>query len=81
MGGHCHIPDQGYGASAINRHWITFRDDGGEHDGRIIHIEGWYADGPDPTEGINVATPSAIVQIQNVRIEKIVARGSDDLRT
>jgi hypothetical protein len=79
MGGHCHIPDQGYGASAISRRWITFRDDGGEHNGRIIHIEGWYADGPDLTEGIDLATPSAIVQIQNVRIEKIVARGSDDL--
>lgn len=79
MGGHCHIPDKGHGASAISRRCITFRDDGGETSGRVIHLEGWYADGPDLTEGIDLAVPSAIVQIQNVRIEKIVARGADDL--
>jgi hypothetical protein len=79
MGGHCHIPDQGYGASAISRRCLTLRDDGGETSGRIVHIEGWYADGPDLTEGINLATPSAVVQIQNVRIERVVARGYEDL--
>jgi hypothetical protein len=79
MGGHCHIPDRGYGASATSRRCLTFRDDGGETSGRILHIEGWYADGPDLTEGINLATPSAIVQIQNVRIERVVARGHEDL--
>jgi hypothetical protein len=79
MGGHCHIPDAGYGASAISRRCITFRDNSGEVSGRIIHIEGWYADGPDLTEGINLATPSAIVQIENIRIERVVARGYEDL--
>jgi hypothetical protein len=79
MGGHCHIPDKSHGASAISRRCITFRDDGGETSGRVIHLEGWYADGPDLTEGIDLAVPSAVVQIQNVRIEKIVARGTDDL--
>jgi hypothetical protein len=79
MGGHCHTPDQGRGASALSRRCLTFRDDGGETSGRVLHIEGWYADGPDLTEGINLATPSAVVQIQNVRIEKVVSRGDDDL--
>jgi hypothetical protein len=79
IGGHCHIPDQGHGASAISRRCLTFRDDGGETSGRTIHVEGWYADGPDLTEGIDLATPSAIVQLQNVRIERIVSRGHEDL--
>jgi hypothetical protein len=79
IGGHCHIPDGGYGASAISRRCITFRDNSGEVSGRIIHIEGWYADGPDLTEGINIATPSAVIQIENIRIEKVVARGYEDL--
>lgn len=79
IGGQIRIDWQGTAASAVSRRAITFRDNGGETDGRVIHIEGLYADGSDLTEGIDLAVPSAVVQIQNVRIEKLVTRGSDDL--
>ena len=79
IGGHTRIDWKGPGASAVSRRAITFRDNGGEVSGRTIHLEGYYADGSDLTEGINLAVPTAIVQIQNVRIERLVTRGSDDL--
>lgn len=79
IGGHTRIDWQGHGATAVSRRAITFRDNGGEVNGRTIHLEGYYADGSDLTEGINLAVPTAVVQIENVRIERLVTRGSDDL--
>ena len=79
IGGHTRIDWKGPGASAVSRRAITFRDNGGEVSGRTIHLEGDDADGSDLTEGINLAGPTAVVQIQNVRIARLVTRGSDDL--
>ena len=45
---------------------------------RIVHLEGLLLDGDDLSEGIDIAAPSAIVQIQNVRVSGVFIRGADD---
>jgi len=64
------------GASTIAPHTgiyarnLELSDKSGVQDGRIIHIEGLDIDasGGGEADGIGIATPSAIVQIENVRI-------------
>jgi hypothetical protein len=53
---------------------IQLKDSPGEMDGRVIHIEGLDIDGSGGGEGdgIGIGTPSAIVQIENVRITGLI---------
>lgn len=69
IGGHISIPWQGDGASIRARTMLIFRETTG-----TVHVEGLLGDGEDISEGIQIDSPDAIVQIQNVRIENIHAR-------
>jgi hypothetical protein len=68
------------GASTIGPHKgtqtrnIQLSDKPGVKDGRVIHIEGLDIDasGGGQADGIGIATPSAIVQIENVRITGLI---------
>jgi hypothetical protein len=40
----------------------------------VVHVEGLLIDGPDVSEGIQINSPKAVVQIENVRIVRIHAR-------
>ena len=68
------------GASTIAPHTgtgvrnIQLSDKPGEMDGRVIHIEGLDIDGSGGGEadGIGIGTPSAIVQLENVRITGLI---------
>ena len=89
IGGHIHIPDLGSApvSSAARRGLVISDIDetrgspatyGYSKEGRVVHIEGLLIDGPDLTEGINTNAPSAVVQIQNVRVEGVHFKNSDD---
>jgi hypothetical protein len=67
------------GASTIAPHGghsrnLQLVDSPGEMDGRVIHIEGLDIDasGGGEADGIGIATPSAIVQIENTRITGLI---------
>jgi hypothetical protein len=68
------------GASTVAPHYgtgvrnIQLEDSPGVVSGRVIHIEGLDIDGSGGGEadGIGIATPSAIVQIENVRITGLI---------
>jgi hypothetical protein len=80
IGGHIRISGQPRFASAIDRRAIVVSDaaDGSSPTGRIVHLEGLLIDGDDLAEGINTNAPSAIVQLQNIRVERVTIRGADD---
>lgn len=73
------------GASTIAPHLGTsvrnmqFEDTPGVVPGRVIHIEGLDIDGSGggQADGIGIATPSAIVQIENVRITGLLGHLSE----
>lgn len=43
----------------------------------VVHLEGLLIDGPYVGDGIGLAAPQAIVQVQNVRVEGVVAIGGE----
>lgn len=89
IGGHIHIPRSGPGPidSALRRGLVVSDIDairggpawyGRSVEGRVIHVEGLLIDGPDLAEGINTNAPTAVVQLQNIRIDGVHFRNSDD---
>lgn len=46
--------------------------------GRIFHLEGILCDGNDLSEGFNQNCPTAVIQIENCRVEPAKLRGFDD---
>jgi hypothetical protein len=90
IGGHIRIPEQELGFAGdpsrcqatcppiatediVKRRGMLFQNATG-----TVHIEGVLLDGPDLSEGIELNTPRAVVQIENVRMENIHAR--DEVR-
>jgi hypothetical protein len=73
------------GASTVAPHTgtgvrnIQITDKAGVMDGRVIHIEGLDIDGSGggQADGIGIGAPSAIVQIENVRITGLIGHLSD----
>jgi hypothetical protein len=43
-----------------------------------VHVEGLLVDGPGLTEGINTNAPTAIVQLENIRVNNVGFHSSDD---
>jgi hypothetical protein len=80
IGGHVRIENQPHFSRATDRRAIVVSDatDGSSVPGRVIHLEGLLLDGDDLSEGINTNVPSAIVQLQNIRVEEVRLRGADD---
>jgi hypothetical protein len=80
IGGHIRIAGQPRFATAISRRAIVISDsaDGSSPTGRTVHLEGLLIDGDDLSEGINTNAPSAVVQLQNIRVERVIIRGADD---
>jgi hypothetical protein len=89
IGGHIRVGDQGAGpvAAAARRGLVVSDHDdlrgnprtyGYSKRGRIVHLEGLLIDGYDLAEGINTNAPSAIIDIENVRVEGVHFRNSDD---
>jgi hypothetical protein len=80
IGGHVRIENQPHFSRATDRRAIVVSDatDGSSVPGRVIHLEGLLLDGEDLSEGINTNVPSAIVQLQNIRVEEVRLRGADD---
>ena len=69
VGGEINIPWQGDGASISSRRMLKIQDATG-----VVHIEGLLGRGEDLSEGIQIASPEAIIQLQNIRIEHVHAR-------
>lgn len=71
VGGHITIPRAGPGASAGDRRGLLISGQTG-----TVHVEGLLIDndGGDLSEGIDIAAPRAVVQIQNTRVAGIHAR-------
>lgn len=80
VGGAIRIDDQGSAAVGDHtRRGLTVSDGAGSLvQGRVVHLEGLRIDGTDLDEGIDVATPSAVVRIANTEIYGVHFRGSDD---
>jgi hypothetical protein len=73
IGGEIRIPWQGDDPSISSRRMLKTQGATG-----TVHIEGLLGSGEDISEGIQVASPLAIVQIQNCRIMDIHARDQDN---
>ncbi|MDQ3678048.1 MAG: hypothetical protein M3401_14840 [Actinomycetota bacterium] len=71
VGGHITIPPAGAGATVADRRGLGLSGQTG-----TVHIEGLLIDnaGGDLSEGIQVAAPRAVVQIQNTRVAGVHAR-------
>lgn len=71
IGGHITIPPAGAGATVADRRGLGLTGQTG-----TVHIDGLLIDnaGGDLSEGIQVAAPRAIVQIQNTRVAGVHAR-------
>lgn len=71
VGGHITIPPAGPQATANDRRGLLIAGQTG-----TVHVEGLLIDdaGGDLSEGINIAAPRAVVQIQNTRVAGIHAR-------
>lgn len=71
VGGHVTIPPAGPKATPADRRGLLIAGQTG-----TVHIEGLLIDnaGGDLSEGINIAAPRAVVQIQNTRVAGIHAR-------
>ncbi len=61
-------------------HGLTIRDaaDDQSDRSRLVHLEGLLLRGNRLTEGIDIDAPTAIVQIQNVRVDAVRFAGADD---
>lgn len=86
IGGHITVNDKGM-VNPAHRRGVLFRDNftgftssdtSTSTDGRTIHMEGVLIDGDDLAEGIQLACPSAHVQLANVRVNEVFLRGADD---
>ena len=69
IGGRISIPYAGESPSIEARRGLYLERNSG-----TVHIEGLLIDGPDLSEGIQIAAPAAIVQLQNVRVIGVHAR-------
>jgi hypothetical protein len=69
IGGEIAIPWQGEDPAIPDRRMLKIQGATG-----VVHIEGLLGRGEDISEGIQIASPEAIIQIQNVRIENVHAR-------
>lgn len=69
IGGRISIPYAGSSPSIESRRGLYLERIAG-----TVHIEGLLIDGPDLSEGIQIASPNAVVQLQNVRIAGVHAR-------
>lgn len=69
IGGHVRIPWQGENPTINERRGLLIRDTQG-----TFHAEGWWFDGDDISEGIQIDAPEAVVQLQNIRIDHVHAR-------
>ena len=70
-GGHITVPPAGAGATAADRRGLLIAGQTG-----TVHVEGLLIDnaGGDLSEGIHIAAPRAVVQLQNVRVAGVHAR-------
>ncbi len=64
--------------SATDRRALMIRDRSGNTENRIVHLEGLLIGGSDLSEGIDVAAPTVLLQIQNVHVAGVYLRGADD---
>ena len=80
IGGHINISKAGAADVATQRRGLVVSDspNGGNVEGRVVHLEGLLIDGNDLAEGINTNAPSAVIQIQNVHVAGVRIRGADD---
>lgn len=69
IGGTIAIPHQGANPSINQRRGLVVKQQTG-----VVHIEGLLLTGDDISEGIQIASPRAVVQLQNVRVENLRAR-------
>lgn len=69
IGGRISIPYAGTNPSIESRRGLYLERNTG-----TVHIEGLLIDGPDLSEGIQIAAPNAVVQLQNVRVVGVHAR-------
>lgn len=69
IGGQITIPYAGTSPSIESRRGLYLERNTG-----IVHIEGLLIDGPDLSEGIQIAAPNAVIQLQNVRVIGVHAR-------
>ena len=69
IGGRISIPYAGTNPSIESRRGLYLERITG-----TVHIEGLLIDGPDLSEGIQIAAPQAVVQLQNVRVVGVHAR-------
>ncbi|MBA2730562.1 MAG: hypothetical protein H0U48_07415 [Euzebyaceae bacterium] len=69
IGGAISIPYQGPDASIEQRRGLLLIKQTG-----TVHVEGLLLTGADLSEGIQIASPEAVVQLQNIRVEQLHAR-------
>jgi hypothetical protein len=69
IGGRISIPYAGVSPTIEARRGLYLEGIAG-----TVHIEGLLIDGPDLSEGIQIAAPNAVVQLQNVRVIGVHAR-------
>ncbi|MDQ4025649.1 MAG: hypothetical protein M3217_09210, partial [Actinomycetota bacterium] len=69
VGGRISIPYAGTNPTIEARRGLYLERNTG-----TVHIEGLLIDGPDLSEGIQIAAPNAVVQLQNVRVIGVHAR-------
>ena len=68
-GGSISISNAPADATGEERRGLLLKDQTG-----VVHIEGLALSGTSLSEGIQIASPLAIVQLQNIRVEKVRAR-------
>jgi hypothetical protein len=78
IGGEIRIDDRGRLAGSTERRALIISDEPGSVEGRIVHLEGLLLHGEDLAEGIDTSAPTAVVQLQNIRVERVAIRGADD---
>lgn len=71
IGGAISVSDVPWGTSGDDRRGLVLKNQTG-----TVHIEGLQISGKDLAEGIQIAAPAAVVQLQNIRITRVSA-GSD----
>jgi hypothetical protein len=64
--------------SEVENPALLVKDDGGEMNGRIVHLEGLRLGGVYMTDGIHTAAPTAIIQVENIYIDPLWQKGDPD---